>query len=64
VALSGVTFDLAGASDAPLGGLLCEVVDALNNVVGLVKALNNLLGLLTGLLGGLTGGGVGALSMP
>jgi hypothetical protein len=51
-----VTIDLSGDSAGPLGGLVCQAVSLLNNVVGLVGILNSILSLLTGLLGGLTGG--------
>jgi len=56
VALSAVTFNLAGVSGTPLGDLVCAVSDLVGNVAGLVNLLNSLLSLLTGLLGGLTGG--------
>jgi len=43
-----------------LGNLVCTIESTLNNVVGLVGLLNQLLGVVTGLVGGLTGalGGV------
>lgn len=60
VSLSPVTLDLSGDSAGPLGGLVCQAISLLNNVVGLVGVLNSILGSLTGLLGGLTGGAAGA----
>ncbi len=56
LALSPVTLNLSGLTSGPLGALVCEASELLNNVVGLVGVLNNILALLTGLLGGLTGG--------
>jgi hypothetical protein len=64
VALSGVTFDLAGAVGTPVGDLVCAASDLLGNVAGLVNLLNTILGLVTGLLGGLTGGLGGAVPVP
>ncbi len=48
-----IAIDLSGDSAAPLGNLVCTILDTLNNVVGLVDLLNQLLGMLTGLVGGL-----------
>jgi hypothetical protein len=48
-----IAIDLSGDSSAPLGNLVCTILDTLNNVVGLVGLLNQLLGTLTGLVGGL-----------
>ena len=56
VNLSPIALDIAGDSAGPLGALACEIVALLNNVVGVVGLLNDLLGLLTGLLGGVVGG--------
>jgi hypothetical protein len=56
VNLSPVTLDLSGDSAGPLGGLVCQAIALLNNVVGLVGLLNSILGALTGLLGGVAGG--------
>ena len=56
ISLSPVTLDLSGDSAGPLGGLVCQAIALLNNVVGLVGLLNSILGALTGLLGGITGG--------
>jgi hypothetical protein len=56
VSLSPIGLSLAGDSAGPLGALVCEVLMLLNNVAGLVGVLNNILALLIGLLGGLTGG--------
>ncbi len=57
VATQPVSIDLSGSTDSPLGNLVCTALTTLNNVVGLVNVVNQILGLLTGLLGGLTGGG-------
>jgi hypothetical protein len=51
-----IAIDLSGDSSAPLGNLVCTLESTLNNVVGLVGILNQVLSLLTGLVGGLTGG--------
>lgn len=48
-----ISIDLSGDSAAPLGNLVCTIQSTLNNVVGLVDLLNQVLGLLTGLVGGL-----------
>jgi hypothetical protein len=48
-----ISIDISGDSSAPLGNLVCTILDTLNNVVGLVGLLNQLLGTLTGLVGGL-----------
>ncbi len=56
VATQPISIDLSGDSAAPLGNLVCTIESTLNDVVGLVGLLNQLLGVLTGLVGGLTGG--------
>jgi len=48
-----IAIDLSGDSAAPLGNLVCTILETLNNVVGLVGLLNQVLGVLTGLVGGL-----------
>jgi hypothetical protein len=48
-----ISIDLSGDSAAPLGNLVCTIQSTLNSVVGLVDLLNQLLGVLTGLVGGL-----------
>src|SRR5882762_7655267 len=48
-----VSIDISADSAAPLGNLACTILETLNNVVGLVDLVNQLLGLLTGLVGGL-----------
>jgi hypothetical protein len=48
-----IAIDLSGDSSAPLGNLVCTILQTLNEVVGLVGLLNQLLGVLTGLVGGL-----------
>ena len=48
-----IVIDLSGDSSAPVGNLVCTILQTLNNVVGLVGLLNQLLGALTGLVGGL-----------
>jgi hypothetical protein len=53
VSLPPIALNLSGDESAPLGGLVCQVLDLLGNVVGLVGLLNSILGLITGLLGGL-----------
>ena len=53
VATQPIAIDLSGDSSAPLGNLVCTTLQTLNNVVGLVGLLNQLLGVLTGLVGGL-----------
>ena len=53
VATQPIAIDLSGDSSAPLGNLVCTTLDTLNNVVGLVGLLNQLLSTLTGLVGGL-----------
>ncbi len=53
VATQPIAIDLSGDSSAPLGNLVCTTLQTLNNVVGLVGLLNQLLGTLTGLVGGL-----------
>jgi hypothetical protein len=63
VATQPVTIDLSAVSGGTdvLGHLICTALSTLNNVVGLVDVLNNLLGLVGGLLGGLTGGLTGGI---
>jgi len=63
VTTTPVTIDINGDTGGPLGGLVCAVLDTLNNVVGLVNLLNSLLSLVTGLVGGLTGGLGGAVGL-
>jgi hypothetical protein len=53
VALDPIGLDLHAEMGTPLGGLVCAVLGLLGNVAGLVNLLNDILGLLTGLLGGL-----------
>jgi len=53
VATQPINIDLSGDSSAPLGNLVCTVQSTLNSVVGLVGLLNQILGLVTGLVGGL-----------
>ena len=48
-----VSIDLSGDSSSPLGNLTCTILSTLNNVVGVVNLLNQLLGVVTGLVGGL-----------
>jgi len=48
-----VSIDLSGDSAGPLGNLTCTILATLNNVVGVVGLLNQLLGVVTGLVGGL-----------
>jgi len=48
-----IAIDLSGDSAGVLGNLVCTILETLNNVVGLVDLLNQLLGVLTGLVGGL-----------
>jgi len=48
-----ISINISGDSSAALGNLICTILDTLNNVVGLVGLLNQLLGTLTGLVGGL-----------
>jgi hypothetical protein len=56
VALDPIGLTLTGAAGTPLGDLVCAASDLVGNVAGLVNVLNNLLALVTGLLGGSTGG--------
>jgi hypothetical protein len=56
VATTPVTIDINGDTAGPLGALVCEILNTLNSVVGVVGLLNQLLGLVTGLLGGVVGG--------
>jgi len=51
-----IGLDISGDSAGVLGNLVCTVLDTLNSVVDLVGLLNQILGLLTGLLGGLIPG--------
>ena len=51
VVLSPVTLDITG-QPGPLGALVCQAVATLGSVAALVGLLNQILGLLTGLLGG------------
>jgi hypothetical protein len=63
VATTPVTININGDTGGPLGNLVCAILATVNNVVGLVKLLNSLLGVVTGLLGGLTAGLGGAVPM-
>jgi hypothetical protein len=63
VTTTPVTIDINGDTAGPLGALVCEILNTLNNVVGLVGLLNQLLGLVTGLLGGVVGGIGGAVAI-
>jgi hypothetical protein len=53
VATQPINIDLSGDSSAALGNLVCTALATLNNVAGLVGLLNQILGLVTGLVGGL-----------
>jgi len=53
VALSPIALNLSGDPAAPLGALVCSVLDLVGSVAGLVDLLNSILGLITGLLGGI-----------
>jgi hypothetical protein len=53
VTTAPIDITLAGDSAGVLGNLVCTILETLNNVVGLVDLLNQLLGVLTGLVGGL-----------
>jgi hypothetical protein len=48
-----INIDLSGDSSAALGNLVCTALTTVNNVAGLVGLLNQILGLVTGLVGGL-----------
>lgn len=50
VTLDPIALDIVGG-DGPLGSLICEIVELLDNLVGIVGLLNDLLGLVGGLLG-------------
>jgi hypothetical protein len=56
VATQPIGLDISGDTGGVLGNLVCTVLDTLNNVVGLVGLLNQILGLLTGLLGAIIPG--------
>jgi len=56
VATQPISLDISGDAAGPLGHLVCTILDTLNNVIGLVDLLNQLLGLLTGLLGAIIPG--------
>jgi hypothetical protein len=56
VTTTPVTIDINGDTAGPVGALVCEILNTLNSVVGVVGLLNQLLGLVTGLLGGVVGG--------
>ncbi|PYQ54544.1 MAG: hypothetical protein DMF78_05475 [Acidobacteria bacterium] len=58
VATQPISIDLQASSDSTnvLGHLICTALTTLNDVVGLVDVLNQILGLVGGLVGGLTGG--------
>jgi hypothetical protein len=51
-----IVLDLSGDTAGPLGNLVCTLLDTLNNVIGLVDLLNQILALLTGLLGAIIPG--------
>ena len=53
VATQPIAIDLSGDSSAPLGNLVCTTLQTLNDLVGLVGLLNQILSTLTGLVGGL-----------
>jgi len=53
VTLSPITLDLSGDAAGPLGALVCQIVALLGTAANVVALLNNLLGALTGLVGGL-----------
>ena len=53
VAMQPISIDISGDSSAPLGNLVCTALSTVNNVVGLVGILNQILSTLTGLVGGL-----------
>lgn len=55
VTLDPIVLDLSGDAGGALGNLVCQALELLNNVVGLVGILNQLLGLLGGLTAGLEG---------
>ena len=56
MATQPISLDISGDTAGPLGHLVCTILDTLNNVIGLVDLLNQLLGLLTGLLGAIIPG--------
>jgi hypothetical protein len=56
VATLPIVLDVSGDTAGVLGHLVCTILDTLNNVIGLVDLLNQLLGLLTGLLGAIIPG--------
>ena len=47
-----ITLDLSGDSAGPLGTLVCAVLGVVGTVANLVNLLNQILGALTGALGG------------
>lgn len=51
-----ISIDLSGDTAGLLGNLVCTLLETLNNVVGLVDLLNQILGLLIGLLGAIIPG--------
>ena len=53
VATQPISIDISGTSGGTnvLGTLLCTILDTVNNVIGLVNLLNQLLGILGGLTG-------------
>jgi len=56
VATMPIGIDVSGDTSSPLGNLVCTALSTLNNVVGLVGLLNQILGALTGLVGGIVPG--------
>jgi hypothetical protein len=52
VTTAPVALDIAGDSAGPLGALVCSVLGLVGTVAGLVDLLNQILGTLTGLVGG------------
>ena len=50
--LSAVSVDISGDQAGALGALVCAILGVLGSVANLVNLLNNLLGTLTGALGG------------
>ena len=49
VTLDPIVFDISGDTAGPLGNLVCQALELVNNVAGLVGVLNELLGVLGGL---------------
>jgi hypothetical protein len=55
VNLSPITLDISGDSAGPLGALVCQVLALLGSAADVVGLLNQVLGLVTGVVGGLGG---------